>query len=147
MTFLQHLTSIILLWNDWKLKNFGKIQTFLGLKRQKIVRMHKTCLTSQFLRLSLVRFSREMAYLPSTLPIDTFPENIVKTIHTTEYFHRTFHCLVSHLHQKLYKNRYVFKFRFHYRITEIWADYFYARMRFKKFWKAIMTGHDVIICV
>ena len=29
---------------------------FLGLKRQKIVRMHKTCLTSQFLRLSLARF-------------------------------------------------------------------------------------------
>ena len=28
----------------------------LGLKRQKIVRMHKTCLTSQFLRLSLARF-------------------------------------------------------------------------------------------
>ena len=65
MTSLQHLTSIILLWNDWKLENFGKIQTFLGLKRQKIVRMHKTCLTSQFLRLSLARFSREMAYLPS----------------------------------------------------------------------------------
>ena len=59
------LTSIILLWNNWKLKNFGKIQTFLGLKRQKIVRMHKTCLTSHFLRLSLARFSREMAYLPS----------------------------------------------------------------------------------
>ena len=38
---------------------------FLSLKRQKIVRMHKTCLTSQFLRLSLGRFSREMAYLPS----------------------------------------------------------------------------------
>ena len=28
MTSLQHLTSIILLWNDWKLENFGKIQTF-----------------------------------------------------------------------------------------------------------------------
>ena len=64
MTSLQHLTSIILLWNDWKLENFGKIQTFLGLKWQKIVRMHKTCLTSQFLRL-LARFSRKMAYLPS----------------------------------------------------------------------------------
>ena len=59
MTSLQHLTSIILLWNNWKLENFGKIQTFLGLKRQKIVRMHKTCLTSQFLRLSLARFFRE----------------------------------------------------------------------------------------
>ena len=43
----------------------SKIQTFLGLKRQKIVRMHKTCLTSQFLRLSLARFSSEMACLPS----------------------------------------------------------------------------------
>ena len=64
MISLQHLTSIILLWNNWKLENFGKIQTFLGLKRQKIVRMHKTFLTSQFLRLSLARFSREMAYLP-----------------------------------------------------------------------------------
>ena len=62
MTSLQHLTSIILLWNDWKLENFGKIQTFLGLKRQKIVRMHKTCLTSQFLRLSLARFFREGKY-------------------------------------------------------------------------------------
>ena len=27
--------------------------------------MHKTCLTSQFLRLSLARFFRKMAYLPS----------------------------------------------------------------------------------
>ena len=32
---------------------------------QKIVRMHKTCLTSQFLRLSLARFSGEMECLPS----------------------------------------------------------------------------------
>ena len=62
MISLQHLTRIILLWNDWKLENFGKIQTFLGLKRQKIVRMHKTCLTSQFLRLSLARFFREGKY-------------------------------------------------------------------------------------
>ena len=42
-----------------KLENFGKIKTHLGLQRQKIVRMHKTCLTSQFLRLSLARFLRE----------------------------------------------------------------------------------------
>ena len=42
-----------------------KIQMYLGLKRQKIVRMHKTYLTSQFLRLSLARFSREIACLPS----------------------------------------------------------------------------------
>ena len=62
MTSLQHLTSIILLSNDWKLENFGKIQTFLGLKRQKIVRMHKTYLTSQFLSLSLARFFREGKY-------------------------------------------------------------------------------------
>ena len=64
MTSLEHLTSIILLWDNWKLENFGKIQRFLGLKRQKIVRMYKTCLTSQFLRHSLVRFFREMACLP-----------------------------------------------------------------------------------
>ena len=74
MTSLQHLTSIILLWNDWKLENFGKIQTFLGLKWQKIVRMHKTCLTSQFLRLSLARFSREMAYLPPKISSDHFTQ-------------------------------------------------------------------------
>ena len=42
MTLLQHLASIISLWNNWKLENFGKIQTILGLKRQKIVRIHKT---------------------------------------------------------------------------------------------------------
>ena len=36
-----------------------------GFKTAEIVRMHKACLTSQFLRLSLGRFSREMACSPS----------------------------------------------------------------------------------
>ena len=75
MTSLQHLTSIISLRNNGKLENFGKIQTFLGLKRQKIVRMHKTCFTSQFLRHSLARFSREMACLPSVCGRNWFQRN------------------------------------------------------------------------
>ena len=37
----------------------------MGLKTAENVLMHKTCLTSQFLRFSLARFSRKMAYLPS----------------------------------------------------------------------------------
>ena len=41
-----------------KTQEFWQNTNFLGLKRQKIVRMHKTSLTSQFLRLLLARFSR-----------------------------------------------------------------------------------------
>ena len=39
-----------------------KIQTFLGLKTAENVLMHKSCLTSQFVRLSLARFFREGKY-------------------------------------------------------------------------------------
>ena len=55
MTSLQHLPVLF----RFETTNFGKIQTLLGLKRQKIVRMHKTCYASLFLRLSLARFFRE----------------------------------------------------------------------------------------
>ena len=66
MTSLQHLTSIIsLLKTTGNPRIFDKYKRFWGLKRQKIVRMHKTCLTSQFLRHSLARFSRKMACLPT----------------------------------------------------------------------------------
>ena len=37
---------------------------YFALKQLKTL-MHKTCLTAQFLRLSLARFFRKMAYLPS----------------------------------------------------------------------------------
>ena len=45
-----------------KTREFAKIQTFLGLKTAENVLMHKTCLTSQFLRLLLARFFREGKY-------------------------------------------------------------------------------------
>ena len=48
-----------------KTREFWQNTNVFGFKTAEIVRMHKTCLTSQFLRLSLARFSREMAYLPS----------------------------------------------------------------------------------
>ena len=44
-----------------------------GFKTAEIVRLHKTCLTPQFLRLSLARFSREMACLPSRKNLANFP--------------------------------------------------------------------------
>ena len=45
-----------------KTREFWQNTNVFGFKRQKIVRMHKTCLTSQFLRLSLARFFREGKY-------------------------------------------------------------------------------------
>ena len=47
MNSLQHLTVVILL-KQLKTREFWKNTNVSGFKRQKIVRMHKTCHTSQF---------------------------------------------------------------------------------------------------
>ena len=57
-----------------------KIQTFFVLKRQQIVRMHKTCLTSQFLRLSLARFFREGKHAISRKKIYTVEKHLTHKI-------------------------------------------------------------------